>query len=284
MSDTEAVPRTALSQWITQFQWSVTDSLIIAKRHLIRISRIPQTIIFAVIQPIMFTVMFSYVFGGSMNIGDTTDPSAYREFLIPGILAQTVTVAATTACVGIADDMHTGLWDRFRALPMSRGAVLTGCHIANLARTALTLTVLTVVALLIGWRVHTSAAHAMAAFALLLLLGYAFSWVGSLTALCARTPETAGSAGLLWVFPLTFISNAFADSSNMTPWLRHIAEWNPFSATVQATRTLFGNTSLSESTAWPMQHPIQASVFWSLLIILVFRALSVRKYRSEPKM
>ncbi|MFE5549569.1 ABC transporter permease [Streptomyces sp. NPDC056534] len=283
MSCPEATLRTALSQRITRFQWSVTDSLVITRRHLIRIFRTPQTIIATVVQPVMFIVMFSYVFGGSMNVGGSTSPSVYREFLIPGILAQTVTFAATTACIGIADDMHSGISDRFRSLPMSRSAVLAGSHLANLIRTALTLTVLTAVALLIGWRIHTSPAHAAAAFALLLLLGYAFSWIGALTALYARTPETAGSAGLLWVFPLTFISNAFVDSANMTPWLRHIAEWNPFSATVQACRTLFGSPGISESPAWPMQHPVQASALWCLAIILTFQTLSIRKYKSGPK-
>ncbi|OKK06170.1 ABC transporter [Streptomyces sp. CB03234] len=259
---------------------SVADSLVVARRNLIRMSRIPEMIIFGLIQPIMFVVLFSYVFGGSMNIGGTTDPDVYRNFLMAGIFAQTVTFATAGAGAGIADDMHKGLIDRFRSLPMARGAVLTGRTLADLVQTALTVVVLAVVAVLVGWRIHEGVPKALGAFLLLLLLGYAFSWIGALIGLSVRTPEAATSGGLIWLFPVTFLSNAFVDSSRMTPWLRHIAEWNPFSATVQACRELFGNPGVTNSTAWPMEHPVLASVLWSLVIIAVFRTLAVRKYRS----
>ncbi|MEV4682600.1 ABC transporter permease [Streptomyces kurssanovii] len=259
---------------------SVNDSLVVAKRNLIRMTRIPEMIIFGMIQPVMFVVLFSYVFGGSMQIGNSTSPEVYREFLMAGIFAQTVTFATAGAGAGIADDMHKGLIDRFRSLPMARGAVLTGRTLADLVQTTLTVVVLVVVALLVGWRVHEGIPKALAAFALLLLLGYAFSWIGALIGLSVRTPEAATSGGLIWLFPVTFISNAFVDSSNLTPWLRHIAEWNPFSATVQACRELFGNPGVSTSDAWPMQHSVLASVIWSVLIIVLFRTLAVRKYRS----
>ncbi|MEU2183644.1 ABC transporter permease [Streptomyces thermolilacinus] len=259
---------------------SLTDSLVVARRNLIRMSRIPEMVIFGLIQPIMFVVLFSYVFGGSMNIGGTTDPSVYRNFLMAGIFAQTVTFATAGAGAGIADDMHKGLIDRFRSLPMARGAVLTGRTLADLVQTALTVVVLVVVALLVGWRATEGLPKALAAFALLLLLGYAFSWIGALIGLSVRTPEAATSGGLIWLFPVTFVSNAFVDSERMTPWLRHVAEWNPFSATVQACRELFGNPGVTQSDAWPMQNPVLASVLWSLLIIVVFRTLAVRKYRS----
>ncbi|GAA3374849.1 ABC transporter permease [Streptomyces sannanensis] len=262
------------------FAQGISDSLIVAKRNLIRMSRIPEMIIFGLIQPIMFVVLFSYVFGGSMNVGGSTDADVYREFLMAGIFAQTVTFATAGAGAGIADDMHKGLIDRFRSLPMARGAVLTGRTLADLVQTALTIVVLAVVALLVGWRVHEGVLKALGAFALLLLLGYAFSWIGALIGLSVRTPEAATSGGLIWLFPVTFVSNAFVDSGQMTPWLRHVAEWNPFSATVQASRELFGNPGVSPSDAWPMQHPVIASVIWSVLIIAVFRTLAVRKYRS----
>ncbi|SDC70012.1 ABC transporter permease [Streptomyces prasinopilosus] len=259
---------------------SIRDSLIVARRNLIRMARIPEVIIFGLVQPIMFVVLFSYVFGGSMNIGGTTDPQVYREFLMAGIFAQTVTFATAGAGAGIAEDMHKGLIDRFRSLPMARGAVLTGRTLADLVQTALTLLVLAVVALLVGWRTHTGAGEVLAAFGLLLLSGYAFTWIGAVIGLSVRTPEAATSGGLVWLFPVTFVSNAFVDTGQMTPWLRHIAEWNPFSATVQACRELFGNPGVSPSDAWPMQHPVGASLIWSVLIILVFRTLAVRKYRS----
>ncbi|MGW0752670.1 ABC transporter permease [Streptomyces sp. NPDC002587] len=260
----------------------VNDSLVIAKRNLIRMSRIPEMIIFGVIQPVMFVVLFSYVFGGSISVGGSTSPAAYREFLMAGIFAQTVTFATAGAGAGIADDMHKGLIDRFRSLPMARGAVLTGRTLADLVQTSLTLVVLAIVAVLVGWRTHTNIGEVLAGFGLLLLLGYAFSWIGALIGLSVRTPEAATSGGLIWLFPLTFISNAFVPSENMPPFLQTIAEWNPFSATVQACRVLFGNLpeGYPVPDAWPMQNPVLASVLWSLLIITVFRTLAVRKYRS----
>ncbi|MEV0737560.1 ABC transporter permease [Streptomyces sp. NPDC050549] len=249
-----------------------------------RRTSLPEMVIFGPIQPIMFVVLFTYVFGGSMQIGGSTSATDYKNFLMAGIFAQTVTFATASSGAGIADDMHKGLIDRFRSLPMARGAVLTGRTLADLVQTALTLLVLATVALLVGWRVgsdgSTNAGKVLGAFGLLLLLGYAFTWIGALIGLSVRTPEAATSGGLIWLFPVTFISNAFVDTSNMTPWLRHIAEWNPFSATVQACRVLFANPGQSSSDAWPMVHPVWASLIYSLLIILIFRTLAVRKYRS----
>ncbi|MFE1549690.1 ABC transporter permease [Streptomyces sp. NPDC058718] len=262
---------------------TVNDSLVIARRNLIRMTRIPEMILFGLIQPVMFVILFTYVFGGSMSIGGSTDPDVYKNFLMAGIFAQTVTFATAGAGAGIADDMHKGLIDRFRSLPMARGAVLTGRTLADLVQTALTLLVLAIVALLIGWRpgyaAPTNFGKVMAGFALLLLLGYAFTWIGALIGLSVRTPEAATSGGLIWLFPVTFISNAFVDSSQMPSWLQPIAEWNPFSATVQACRKLFGDPGLSPSDAWPMTNPIWASLIYSILIVVIFRTLSVRKYR-----
>ncbi|GGR99282.1 transport permease protein [Streptomyces humidus] len=279
-----AVTDAAAPQPARPFAQPVRDSLVVAKRNLIRMVRIPEVVIFGLIQPIMFVVLFTYVFGGSMRIGGSTSATAYKNFLMAGIFAQTVTFATAGSSAGIADDMHKGLIDRFRSLPMARGAVLTGRTLADLVQTALTLLVLAIVALLVGWRVgsdgETNALRVMGAFGLLLLLGYAFTWIGALIGLSVRTPEAATSGGLIWLFPVTFISNAFVDTANMTPWLRHIAEWNPFSATVQACRVLFANPGQSQSGAWPMQHPVWASLIYSVLIILLFRTLAVRKYRS----
>ncbi|WP_032763579.1 ABC transporter permease [Streptomyces sp. CNS654] len=263
---------------------SVKDSLVVAKRNLIRMARIPEMLIFGLIQPVMFVVLFTYVFGGSISIGGSTDPQLYKEFLMAGIFAQTVTFATAGAGAGIADDMHKGLIDRFRSLPMARGAVLTGRTLADLVQTTLTLVVLAGVALLVGWRTHENFGKVICGFLLLLLLGYAFSWIGALIGLSVRTPEAATSGGLIWLFPLTFISNAFVPVTGMPTFLQHVAEWNPFSATVAGVRELFGNTMpgvpKSVTGAWPMEHPIIASIIWSVLIIVVFRTLAVRKYRS----
>ncbi|MFH8593792.1 ABC transporter permease [Streptomyces rimosus] len=279
---TPAAPRVGVPKRRGAISQSIRDSLTVAKRNLIRMLRIPEMVIFGLIQPIMFVVLFSYVFGGSINVGGSTSSAAYREFLMAGIFAQTVTFATAGAGAGIADDMHRGLIDRFRSLPMARGAVLTGRTLADLVQTALTLVVLAIVAFLVGWRTHENLGKVLAGFALLLLLGYAFSWIGALIGLSVRTPEAATSGGLIWLFPLTFISNAFVPSDNMPTFLRHIAEWNPFSATVQAARELFGNLppNYKAPDAWPMQHPVWASLIWSVLIIVAFRTLAVRKYRS----
>ncbi|MET8683829.1 ABC transporter permease [Streptomyces sp. NPDC004732] len=264
---------------------SVRDSLVVAKRNLIRMTRIPEMILFGIIQPVMFVVLFTYVFGGSIAIpGAGVSAGAYKEFLMAGIFAQTVTFATAGAGAGIADDMHKGLIDRFRSLPMARGAVLTGRTLADLVQTAITLAVLAVVALLVGWRTHENIGKVLLGFALLLLLGYAFTWIGALIGLSVRTPEAATSGGLIWLFPLTFISNAFVPVNGMPRFLQYVAEWNPFSATVAAARELFGNTidgvPKSVTGAWPMEHPVWASLIWSVLIILLFRTLAVRKYRS----
>ncbi|WP_055590684.1 ABC transporter permease [Peterkaempfera griseoplana] len=257
------------------------DSWVVARRNVRRMTRIPEVLVFGLIQPVMFVLLFTYVMGGAITVpGATADPHAYRQYLIPGIFAQTVTFAVAGASAGIAEDMTKGLVDRFRSLPMARGAVLTGRTLADLVQTTLIIVVLAVVAVLIGWRTHTAFWEVICGFLLLLLLGYAFSWIGALIGLSVRSPEAATSAGLVWLFPLTFISNAFVPVSTMPGWLQPVAYWNPFSATVQAVRHLFGNVPAGMvQTAWPMQHAVWVSAGWSILIIALFRTLSVRKYR-----
>jgi ABC transporter DrrB family efflux protein len=265
------------------FSQGARDSLVVAKRNLLRMLRIPEVVVFGLVQPIMFVVLFSYVFAGSINIpGAGLDAGAYREWLMGGIFAQTVTFATAGAAAGIAEDMQKGIIDRFRSLPMARGAVLTGRTFADLVQTAAILVVLAVVAFLVGWRVHDGVLNALAAFGLLLLLGYAFTWIGALIGLSVRSPEAATSGGLIWLFPLTFISVAFVPSENMPSWLQPVAEWNPFSATVLAVRDLFGNlpANYAAPDAWPMQNPALASALFSVVIIAVFRSLAVRKYKS----
>ncbi|RKE20887.1 ABC transporter permease [Streptomyces sp. TLI_171] len=256
------------------------DSWVVAKRNLRRMTRIPEIVVFGLMQPVMFVLLFSYVMGGAIAIpGAAPSHQTYIEYLMAGIFAQTVTFAVAGASAGIAEDMTKGLVDRFRSLPMARAAVLTGRTLADLVQTAFTVVVLALVALLVGWRIHDGFLNALAAFGLLLLLGYAFSWIGALIGLSVRSPEAATSAGLIWLFPLTFISNAFVPVSSMPGWLQPIAYWNPFSATVQACRSLFGNQIGPVPSAWPMQHAALVSVVWSLIIMALFSWLSVRKYR-----
>jgi ABC-2 type transport system permease protein len=260
---------------------TLRDSWVVAKRNLRRMTRIPEIVVFGMMQPVMFVLLFTYVMGGAIAVPGTTDHNAYKQYLMAGIFAQTVTFAVAGASAGIAEDMTKGLVDRFRSLPMARSAVLVGRTMADLVQTALTVVVLALVAFAIGWRIHKGVLEAFGGFLLLLLLGYAFSWIGALIGLSVRSPEAATSAGLVWLFPLTFLSNAFVPVSTMPGWLQAIAYWNPFSATVQAVRDLFGNLPPGQvQTEWPMQHAIGVSIGWSLLIVAVFSWLSVRKYRS----
>ncbi|MDH6143995.1 MULTISPECIES: ABC transporter permease [Kitasatospora] len=257
------------------------DSRVVAKRNLRRMVRIPEIVVFGLLQPVMFVLLFSYVMGGAIQIPDAGAGSkTYIQYLMAGIFAQTVTFAVAGASAGIAEDMTKGLVDRFRSLPMTRSAVLVGRTLADLCQTAFTLLVLALVALAVGWRIHHGVPQALGGFALLLLLGYAFSWIGALIGLSVRSPEAATSAGLIWLFPLTFISNAFVPVSSMPSWLQPIAYWNPFSATVQACRNLFGNQVGPVDKSWPMQHAIGVSIVSSLMVMALFSWLSVRKYRS----
>ncbi|MGW2248975.1 ABC transporter permease [Kitasatospora sp. NPDC001660] len=257
------------------------DSWVVAKRNLRRMSRIPEIVVFGLMQPVMFVLLFSYVMGGAIQIpGTQASSTSYIQFLMAGIFAQTVTFATAGASAGIAEDMTKGLVDRFRSLPMARSAVLVGRTLADLCQTAFTVIVLALVALAVGWRIHDGILDALGAFVLLLLLGYAFSWIGALIGLSVRSPEAATSAGLIWLFPLTFVSNAFVPVGSMPGWLQGIAYWNPFSATVQACRDLFGNQVGPVDSAWPMQHAALVSLGWSVLITTVFSWLSVRRYRS----
>jgi ABC transporter DrrB family efflux protein len=258
------------------------DSRVVAWRNLRRMTRIPEIVVYGLLQPVMFVLLFSFVMGGAIQIPHAGASSkAYTQYLMAGIFVQTVTFAVAGASAGIAEDMNKGLVDRFRSLPMTRSAVLVGRTLADLCQTALTLLVLALVALLVGWRIHNGVPKALGGFALLLLLGYAFSWIGALIGLSVRSPEAATSAGLIWLFPLTFISNAFVPVSSMPSWLQPIAYWNPFSATVQACRNLFGNQVGPVDDSWPMQHAIGVSIVSSLLVMAVFGWLSVRKYRSS---
>jgi ABC transporter DrrB family efflux protein len=259
--------------------WGLHDGLVVAKRNLLQTIRVPELLFFSLVQPVIFVVMFAYVFGGAIPIPGSDDPNAYREYLVPGIFGQTVAFASAASTVGLAEDMHKGIIDRFRSLPMYPGAVLFGRTFADAARQILVLTVLTITGLAVGWRIHNGAPKAMLAYALLLVFAYTMAWIGSWIGLYMATPETANTAGLIWLFPLTFISNAFVPVAGMPAWLQTIAEWNPLSALVLACRELFGNPTGIPSDAWPMQHPEAYTLLSCAVLLAVFIPLAVRKYR-----
>jgi ABC-2 type transport system permease protein len=260
---------------------AVSDAGVLAWRSLKRIPRTPDMLVYATIQPIMFVLLFAYVFGNAIPIPGFPGARAYREFLMAGIFAQTMAFAVASASVGLADDMSKGLIDRFRSLPMARSGVIAGRVIGDLVFNAFVMLVMVICGFIVGWRWHNGIGQALAAFAILLLFAFAMLWVGALIGLSVGGPEVASSAGLIWLFPLTFLSNAFVPTPNLPDALQPVAEWNPISSIVAACRHLFGNPSpFASPDGFPAQHPVWLSLIWCTLIIAVFAPLAVRKYRS----
>jgi ABC-2 type transport system permease protein len=256
---------------------AVADGLTITRRNLIKVKRVPDLIVFATLSPIMFVLLFRYVFGSAIPIPGID----YAEFLLPGILAQTIVFGSTITGASLADDLQKGLIDRFRSLPMSRSAVLVGRTVADLGLNGISIMVMVITGLLVGWRVHSSPAEVVAGFLLLLLFAYAMSWVMATVGLLVRTPEVVQNASFIVIFPLTFIANTFVPTNNFPAFLKVIADWNPVSAVVQAARQLFGNTApiLETSHAWSLQHPVVYTLIWAIVLLVVFVPLSVRVYQ-----
>jgi ABC transporter DrrB family efflux protein len=245
----------------------VTDTLIIAERNLIRLPRAPELLIAFTVQPIMFVLLFRYVFGGAIK----TPGFSYADFLIPGIIVQNIAFGGFVTALGLNEDLHKGLIDRFRSLPMARPAVLAGRTLADVVTNALSAAILIATGLLIGFSFHTSFLHAVAGFGLLLLFGYAFSWVFAFVGMLTSTPEAANSVAFIAVFPLTFISSAFVPVQSMPEVLRGFAEVNPFTITVNAMRSLWLGA--------PAHNNVWGAVVWALVIIAVFAPVAVARYR-----
>ena len=256
---------------------AIGDGLVIAKRNVIKIKRVPEVLVFVLISPIMFVLLFAYVFGSAIEIPG----GSYREFLIAGIFAQTVIFGATFTGAGLAEDMQKGIIQRFKSLPMSRAAVIVGRTASDVIYNVLSLAIIAATGLLVGWRIRGSFLDAVAGFAILLLFAYAFSWIMALVGLLVPSPEVVGNASFIVIFPLTFIANTFVPAETLPAPLKVFAEWNPVSAITQASRELFGNipAGTPEPTAWPLQNPAVYTVIWSVIIIAVFAPLSVAQYR-----
>ena len=263
---------------VTQF---LSDVRVLTKRSIARIRREPETLSEVTIQPVMFVLMFAYVFGGAINI---PGGGSYHEYLIGGMLGMGLAQTAPGTAVAVVSDMSTGLIDRFRSLPMSRAAVLTARTIADLLTQMIGAAVVAGVGLAIGWRVHTSAGDVIEAFALALLFGYAFTWAGVCLGMVLRSPEAAQQTGFVIFLPLTFISSAFVPTQGMPGWLQPIAEWNPLSSLAAACRELFGNPNPAAAVqVWPAQHPELAVLCWSAAMLVVFAPLAVHLYRSKAQ-
>jgi len=267
---------------MSQLAQVFADGAVVAKRNVIKIKRVPEVLVFVLLSPIMFVLLFAYVFGGSI---DVPGGGSYREFLIAGIFAQTVLFGATFTGAGIAEDMQKGIIDRFKALPMSRSAVLVGRTASDVIYNVLSIAIMALTGLLVGWRIRTSVLDALLGFVLLLFFAYAFSWVMAYVGLMVPSVEVVNNASFMVIFPLTFIANTFVPSEDLPGPLQTFAEWNPISAVTQAARELFGNipAGTPEPTAWPLQNPVLYSLIWSMLIIAVFAPLSVRLYKRTSK-
>jgi len=264
---------------VNEFLWAIADSHAIAKRNVIKIKRVPEILLFVLISPIMFVLLFAYVFGGSIDIPG----GSYREFLIGGIFAQTVVFGATFTGAGLADDMQKGIIARFRALPMSRSAVLIGRTSSDVIYNVLSLVIMALTGLVVGWRIHHGILDAAFGFALLLTFAYAFSWVMAYVGLLVPSVEVINNASFMVIFPLTFIANTFVPSENLPGVLRTFAEWNPVSAVTQAARQLFGNIppGTPEPTVWPMQNAVIYTIIWIIVIIAVFAPLATHRYSKR---
>jgi ABC transporter DrrB family efflux protein len=256
---------------------SLRDGAIVARRNLIKIKRVPELLVFTTLSPIMFILLFAYVFGSAINIPGV----GYREFLIPGIFAQTVIFGATITGAGLAEDMQKGIIERFRSLPMSRSAVLVGRTASDVLNNVIVIVVMSLTGLVVGWRIHTSFLEAVAGFLLLLLFAYAVSWIMAWVGMIVPSPEVVQQASFIVIFPLTFVANTFVPTNGFPGPLRAIANWNPVSAVTEAARELFGNTSplLPPPQDWPLQHPVLYTLIWVVILLAVFIPLAGHQYR-----
>ncbi|WP_049561673.1 ABC transporter permease [Nonomuraea sp. SBT364] len=258
-------------------QMAVADGLTITKRNALKIKRAPDMLGGVVLLPIVLVLLFAYVFGSMIELPGLS----YTEYLLPGIFVMTITTSAQITGYTLTLDLQKGVFDRFRTLPMSPSAVLTGQTFSDLITNVTSIVTMALVGLLVGWRIHTSPLEAALGFLVLLLFAYAFSWVTATVALALRTPEVFNNVATIVSLPLIFLSNAFVDSARLPGPLKVVAEWSPISTLIQGTRELFGNTSpaMPVPGAWPLQHAVAASILWSLVLLVVFVPLATRLYK-----
>jgi ABC-2 type transport system permease protein len=249
----------------------ITDVWALTRRNLIHIAREPMQLSDVTIQPVLFTLLFIFVFGSGIPIPGGT----YKDFALAGLLTLNLTTSVMGTAVGLSTDLHEGVIDRFRTLPMWRAAVLVGRSIADVMSATLCVTIVALTGLAIGWRPNASIPSVIGGFALALFFSYCLSWVAACVGLNAKGPESAASFGFIVLFPLAFISNSLVPTQHMPGWLQVIANWNPVSAVTAGARHLFGNPNPSAAvSAWPMQHPVEAALIWSVAILAVAAPLA----------
>jgi ABC transporter DrrB family efflux protein len=255
------------------------DTLIITQRQLRLLTRVPEVLIFSTIQPVMFVLLFRYVFGGSIDTGES---GGYVQLLMPGIFVQTVAFTLAGTASGLAEDMKKGLIDRFRSLPISQSALVVGRTLGDSLLNIVVLLVMGIAGYAVGWRPSSGAGSVALGFLFLLLFGYALSWVGALVGLSASDARVVQNVSFIVTFPLTFLSNAFAPTTGMPRALQYFAEWNPVSTMVAACRDLFGLENKFGATAgsFPSENPLTTSLIYIVVIMAIFIPLSLRRYRN----
>ncbi|MGH2693166.1 MAG: ABC transporter permease [Actinomycetota bacterium] len=262
---------------MSQLALAFADAGVVAKRNLIKIKRVPEVLIWTTMSPIMFVLLFAYVFGSSIKIPGV----AYREYLIAGVFAQTVIFGSTFTGAGLADDMTKGIIDRFRSLPMARSAVLAGRTSSDVVNNATSILVMSVTGLIVGWRIRTGVLSAIGGFLLLLLFAYAVSWIMAFVGLRVSSLEVFQNASFMFIMPMTFIANTFVRADILPGPLKTFAQWNPVSAVAQAVREAWGNVgSAAPPDVWSLQNPQAYTLIWVGIILAIFIPLSVRQYRK----
>jgi len=258
---------------------AISDSIVITKRQLLQLARVPEVLIFSTIQPVMFVLLFRYVFGGSIETGQ---PGGYVQLLMPGIFVQTVAFTLAATASGLAEDMKKGLIDRFRSLPIARSALILGRTLGDSLLNIVVLAVMGIAGFVVGWRPTSGVFSIVLAFLFLLFFGYALSWVGIYIGLSARDARVVQNVSFLVTFPLTFLSNAFAPTTGMPRPLQYVAEWNPVSTMVAACRQLFGLENEFGATAgsFPSENPLTMSLIYMAIIMIIFVPMSVKKYQN----
>jgi ABC transporter DrrB family efflux protein len=260
-----------------RLKWAVADGWTVALRNLTHIRHVPEKLLDVTLQPLMFVLLFAEVFGSAIKV---PGGGHYSEFLMAGIFAQTMAFGMMGAAMSMSEDLHSGVVDRFRALPMARSAVLSGRVIADFAAALIGLVVLVVSGLIVGWTIHTDVLHAAAGFGILLLFATAMLWVGTLVGMLVRAPDAAQGLGFVVLFPLTFLANTFVPTTGMGSVLRAFADYNPISSVVTALRDLFGNPgATAHHSGWVLNHPVVMAIAWSLAIIAVAMPLAIRRYQ-----
>jgi ABC-2 type transport system permease protein len=257
-----------------------SDTAVIARRGLLHMRRQPEALADATIQPIMFVLLFAFVFGGAIAV---PGGGSYREFLMGGIFAQTIVFGAFGVAIALAYDRTNGAIDRFHSLPIPRGTVLAGHAIANLVKSALPMVLMSIAGLAVGWRIHSGVLDVMAAYGLMVAFSFAIIWVGVLLGSLVGTPEGVQGVAFVAIFPITFVASTFVPTSTLPAGLRQFAEWNPVTALAGALRHLFANPGgvLPTDGPWSLQHPVAYTLIWAVGIVLVCAPIAIRLYQRS---